>query len=92
MLDQRTYVLKLLIRTGLAWQREFIPPIYFGDLGRRNAGLLKPRLVVLIIWLVGIECGTKEKPDTHLTELKSVRARLAAHVFVATSGGRGGHS
>ena len=47
-----TYELKLLIRAGMDWQHEFIPPIQLGDLGSRNSGLLEPRLVALITWLV----------------------------------------
>ena len=40
--------------------------ISIGDLDSGDPRLLKPRLVALIIWLVGIECKTKVRPETHL--------------------------
>jgi hypothetical protein len=45
VLGRRTYELELLIRIGLGFQPDFIPPIKFGDLGSRNSRLLEPRLV-----------------------------------------------
>ena len=45
VLCRGAYKLEFLVRAGLGWQRDVIPPIKFGDLGGRNSGLFEPRLV-----------------------------------------------
>ena len=60
--------------------------ISIGDLDSRDPRLLEPCLVALIrfVWLVGIECETKVRPETHLGGLVYLLHRGEVKVVVAT--------